>query len=155
MNNWWMHNPASVLKNETHKLCWDFKIQTDHQISARQPDLVITNKKERICKIVDFAVQVEHRVKLKESKKEISIWTCLGNWKKKLWNRKMTIIPIVMTAFSTVIKGLVQVLEDLEIAGRVETVQNTILLRSDRILRRVQETWGELLSLKLQWKSVS
>ena len=29
-NKWYMHNPASVLVNETHKLQWDFSIQTDH-----------------------------------------------------------------------------------------------------------------------------
>ena len=30
-----MHNPASVLENEMHKLLWDFETQTDHLISAR------------------------------------------------------------------------------------------------------------------------
>ena len=42
-----MHNPESVLENETHKLLWDFENQTDHQIVARQSDLVIVNKKKR------------------------------------------------------------------------------------------------------------
>ena len=46
MNKWYMHNPASVLKHETHKLLWDFDIQTDHLISARRPDLIIINKKK-------------------------------------------------------------------------------------------------------------
>ena len=46
-NKWYMHNPASVLENETHKLLWDFDIQTDHFISARRPDLIIINEKER------------------------------------------------------------------------------------------------------------
>ena len=39
-----MHNPAPVLENDTHKLLWDFDIQMDHLISARRPDLIITNK---------------------------------------------------------------------------------------------------------------
>ena len=30
-----MHNPAPVLENDTHKLLWDFNIQTDHLILAR------------------------------------------------------------------------------------------------------------------------
>ena len=71
-----MHNLASVQENETYKLLWDFDIQTDHQISARRPDIIIINKKkkkkrkkERTCRIVDFAVPTHHRVKLKESKK--------------------------------------------------------------------------------------
>ena len=41
-----MHNPAPVLENDTHKLLWDFNIQTDHLISARGPDLIIINKKK-------------------------------------------------------------------------------------------------------------
>ena len=42
-----MHNPESVLENDTHKLLWDFDIQTDHLISARRPDLIIINNKKR------------------------------------------------------------------------------------------------------------
>ena len=54
-NKWYMHNPAPVLKNDTHKLLWDFGIHTDHRISARRPDLIIIKKKKdnlqnsRIC----------------------------------------------------------------------------------------------------------
>ena len=42
-----MHNPASVLKNETHKLLWDFEIQTDHPISTRRPDPVTINNNKK------------------------------------------------------------------------------------------------------------
>ena len=45
-NKWYMHNPAPVLENDTHKLLWDFNIQTDHLIPARRPDLIIINKKK-------------------------------------------------------------------------------------------------------------
>ena len=51
-------------------------------------------------------------------------------------------IPIVISKLSTVTKGLVQGLEDLEIRGRMETIQTTTLLRSARILRRILETWS-------------
>ena len=65
-----MHNPAPVLENDSHKLLWDFNIQTDPLIPARRPDLIIINKKTGICKIVDFAVPVDHRINLKESEKK-------------------------------------------------------------------------------------
>ena len=67
-----MHNLESVLKNETHKLLWDFEIQTDHLISARRPDLIIinNNKKKRTCKTVNIAVPTDHRMKLKEREKD-------------------------------------------------------------------------------------
>ena len=64
----------------------------------------------------------------------------------------MTIVPIVIGAFCTITKGLLKGLEDLEVGERVETIQMTALLRKARILRRVLETWGDLLSLKLQLK---
>ena len=61
-NKWNMHNPAPLLENDTHKLLWDFNIQTDHLIPARRPDLIIIHKKKKkkICKIVDFAVPADH-----------------------------------------------------------------------------------------------
>ena len=63
---------------------------------------------------------------------------------------KVTLIPIVIGALGTVTKGQ----EDLE-TGRVETIQTTALLGSVRILKRVQETWEDLLSLKFLWKTIS
>ena len=50
-NKWYMHNPAPVLENDTHKRLWDFYIHTDHLISARRPDLVIINKKREFAKL--------------------------------------------------------------------------------------------------------
>ena len=67
---------------------------------------------------------------------------------------KVTIVPIVIGALGTVTKGLLKGLEDLEFGGRVDTIQTTALLRTTRILKRVLETWGYLLSLKLQWKTI-
>ena len=68
---------------------------------------------------------------------------------------KVTIIPIVIGAFGTVTKGLLKGLADLEVGGRVETIQTTALLRTVKMLRRVLETRGDLLSLNLQWKTIS
>ena len=111
-------------------------------------------KKKRICKIVDFAVPADHRIKLKECEKKDK-YHDLARELNKLWTMKVTIISIVIGAFGTVTKGLLKGLEDLEVGGRVETIQKTALLRTARILRRVLETWGDLLSFKPQWKTIS
>ena len=74
---------------------------------------------------------------------------------ENLWNMKVTIVLIVIGAFGTITKGILKGLEDLKFGGRVETIQMTALLRTARILRRVMETWGDWLSLKLQWKTIS
>ena len=55
--------------SHSHKLLWDFNIQTDHLIPARRPDLIIINKKENLqnCR---FAVPANHRINLKEREKK-------------------------------------------------------------------------------------
>ena len=47
-----MSKPESVLKNVVHKILWDFKIQTNHSTQTQRPDLVLINKKKRICYLV-------------------------------------------------------------------------------------------------------
>ena len=42
-----MPNLAPVPENDTHKLLWDFNIQTDHLNLARRSNLIITNKKKK------------------------------------------------------------------------------------------------------------
>ena len=116
-----MHDPESVLEKETHKLRWDFEIQTDHLISTRRPDLVIVRKK-RSCPIVNFAVLADYRVKLKESENKDK-YLDLARELKKLWNMKVTVVAIVICALSTITKGLMQGLKDLEIRGLVETMK--------------------------------
>ena len=116
-----MHNPAPVLEDDMHKLLWDFNIQSDHIIPARRPDLIIINKKKKLCKIVDFAIPADHRINLKESEKK-DMYLDLARELKKLWNMKVTIVPNVTGALGTITKGLLKGLENLEIGGRVETI---------------------------------
>ena len=81
---------------------------------------------------MDFVVPTDHRIKLKECEKK-GKYLDLARELKKLWNMKVTIIPIVIVAFGTVTKGLLKGLENLEVGGREETIQTRALLRMDRI----------------------
>ena len=105
----------------------------------------------RTYDIVDFAVPADHRIELKECEKKDKYLDLArelknyGTWRWQLYQ---------ISAFGTVTKGFIKGLEDLEVEGRVETIQTSALLRTHRILRRVLETWGDLLSLKHQWKNI-
>ena len=96
-------------------------------------------QKNIICRIVDFVVPTDHKIKLKECEKKDK-YLDLDRELKKLWNMKVTIAPIVIGAFGTVTKGLLKGLEDLEVDGGVEIIQMTALLKTARLLRRVWET---------------
>ena len=108
-----MHNPESIQENVTHKILSE--IQTDHQISARpynnlqkkkkkkkkKPKKQNNKKQKRNCRIVDFAVPADHKVELKKSEKRDK-YLGLERELKKLWNMKVTVIPIVIGALGTV-----------------------------------------------------
>ena len=59
---------------------------------------------------------MNHREKIKENKKRDK-YLDLARELKKLWNLKVTVIPIITGELGTVPKGLVRELEDLEIRG--------------------------------------
>ena len=76
---------------------------------------------------------------------------------------KVTIIPIVIGAFGAVTKGLLKGLEDLEVGGRVETIQTTALFengqnteKSPGDLRRLAVTQSSVKDhrLTLMWKTL-
>ena len=57
-----------------------------------------------------------------------------------LWNTKGAIIPIVVGTLETIPQDLGRGQEELEIGGRIETIQTTVLIRLTGILKIVLET---------------
>ena len=82
---------------------WDSSIQTDHVIKAWRPDLVVVDKKERSCKIIDFAVPGDCRIEEKE-KDKIEEYEDLGRELQKIWNVKVKIIPLVVGSLGAIPK---------------------------------------------------
>ena len=89
-----MHKPESVKENEIYKILFDFEIKTVYLIPARRQDQVLINKnknkkkkaeKKRTSRLVDFAVPMDHRVKIKEFEK-IDKYLDLARELKKQWN---------------------------------------------------------------------
>ena len=79
----------SALENETQKLIWDFSIQMDHLIRLylKKTTRPIDNqrKKKRSCRIVNFTVPTDDRIKLKESEKKDKYLDFILEL-KKLWD---------------------------------------------------------------------
>ena len=82
---------------------WDFSIQIDHVIEAQGPDMVVADKKERNCNIIDFAVSGDSRIEEKE-KDNIEKYQNLGRELQKIWNVKVKMIPLVADSLGTMPK---------------------------------------------------
>ena len=132
------HDLASVLENEDYKILWDFSIQTDHVIESWRPDLVVVDKKERICKIIDFAVRGDNRIEEKE-KDTIEKHQDVGRELQKIWNVKVKIIPLLVGCLGAMRKQFGNRLKQIGITAGTAQVQKTVLLGMARILRKVLE----------------
>ena len=60
---------------------------------------------------MDLVVPANNRINLKEREKKDK-YLDLARQLKKLWNMKVTIIPVVIGTFGTVAKGLLKGLKD-------------------------------------------
>ena len=145
-DKWYEHEPESVLENEDYKILWDFSIQTDHVIETQRPDLVVIDKKERSCTIIDFAVPGDSRIEEKE-KDKIEKYQDLGRELQKIWNVKVKIIPLVVGSSGAIPKQFGNRLKQIGIAVGTAHVQKTVLLGTARILGKVLEIEGCWLRL--------
>ena len=104
---------------------------------------------------MDFNVSADQRVKLKESERKDKYLDLAKKLKKKLWNMRVVVIPILIGALGTVNKGLIHELQDLEIKGRVGTIQITELLRTPGDLKKLAVTQTPVINhqLTLVWKT--
>ena len=134
-NKWHMHNPASVLENDTHKL------------------LCVFDKRKRICKIVDFALPADHKIKMKECEKNDK-YLDLARELKKLWNMKVTIIPLVIDAFGCVTKGLLKGPGELGSWRTSGDHPNYSIIENGQNTEKSPGDLRRLLSLKHQWKTI-
>ena len=102
---WKTQNPSKKMGRKKFSGILRYKRITESQPDHQFP--VTIDKKKRIYRIVDFAVPADHWVKLKENEKRDK-YLDLPRDLKKLWNMKMTVIPIVIRSLRTVTKGFIK-----------------------------------------------
>ena len=91
---WYEHVPEPVLENEGCRILWDFTIQTDYVIEARRPEMIVVEKRNKCCKIIDCAIPYDSHIAEKEVEKVIK-YQDLARELRKLWKMKTMVIPIL------------------------------------------------------------
>ena len=123
VDKWFEHQPETVLENNDYKLLWDYNIQTDHQISARRPDVI--SKQYQACQVINVVVTA---VKAKEEEK-------LEKYQdSEMWSVRTHVLPVVIGALGTVPKRLESNLKRIGTNTSIELTQKTALLGTARIL---------------------
>ena len=74
---------------------WYTPIQTDGEIKANRPDIVIKNKKEKNCLLIDMSIPTEKNTSVKVTER-LSKYKDLEIEVQRMWGVKATTIPVVI-----------------------------------------------------------
>ena len=94
-SKWYDHVLEKVEETDHVKILWDFNIQTDDVIKHRRPYVVVLDKHEKMCHLIDIAVLGDSRVVSKENEK-VQKYQDLARELHKLWQVKVKVIPVVV-----------------------------------------------------------
>ena len=114
-------------------------LQTDLHLDHNGPDIVVLEKKERVCYIIDVACPFNMRVLEKEQEK-IDHCQDLKIEVQKIWScRRVSIIPIIFGALGTICKNF-KTWYKIGLYGNTTLLQMACSLDTAKILRRIMDT---------------
>ena len=61
------HMPKPVYEEGDVTVLWNQAVHTDTEVTANRPDIIIRNKKEKTCTLIDVAIPVDRNVVQKEA----------------------------------------------------------------------------------------
>ena len=91
-------------------IMWNQAVNTDTEVTASRPDIIIKNKKQKTCTLIDVAIPADRNVVQKEAEKKLK-YKSLCIEIQRMWNLKCTIIPIIIGATRIVTRSLRKNLE--------------------------------------------
>jgi hypothetical protein len=130
--NWHSHVPKLVCQHEDITVLWNQGIQTDREVLANRPDIIIENMKDKIFLLIDVAILPERNIIQKEPEKKLK-YKNLSIEIQRMWNMKCFVIPVIIGATGIVTKGLEKYLEIIQGKHSVDSLQKTAVLGKSRI----------------------
>ena len=140
-NKWYERQPQPVTENENAKLLWDYGIRTDRVIPAHQPDLTLVYKTNNKVSLIDVVVPWDSRAEQKEQENRDKYQDLRIEF-KRLWDKPVEIVPVIIGALGTIPKSLKRNLEELGAAVAPGLLQTSVVLETANIIRIVMASWG-------------
>ena len=93
---WYDNSPQVTVENDKVKILWDMKIQTDRVLEHSRPDILLLEKDQIICKIIDVACPFDTRIIEKEREK-VDRYQDLKWELKRIWQcSEVQVVPIII-----------------------------------------------------------
>ena len=126
----------TVTDSNEETILWDMPIQTDREIKANRPDIIVKDKRQRTCKLIEISVSTERNTSIKMTEKfskykdqEIEI--------EKMWSMNTMTIPVIIGALGLVRKGMEKYINKIPGNISIQETQKCVLLGTAHISRRI------------------
>ena len=133
---WYEHEPKTVTWNDSVTILWDMPIHTDRTIAANRPDIVLKNKKDKICLLIDMTVSLDTNTSVKATQK-FTKYKDLEIEVERMWGLKTTTVPVVMGALGTIKKDMENYTNKIPGNINIHELQKITLLSTAHLLRWV------------------
>ena len=133
---WYNHKPETVTENEDLTILWDMPVHTDREIKANRPDIIVKDKRNRTCLLIDMTVPSDRNISIKAVEK-LSKYKDLEMEIAKMWEMKTTTIPVVLGALGVIKKDLEKYTSKIPGNIPIAELQKITLLGTAHILRKV------------------
>jgi hypothetical protein len=120
---------------------WNHAVYTDREVTANRLDITMKDKKEESCTLIDVAIPADRNVVQKEAEKKLK-YKNLGIEIQRMWNLECTVIPVIIGATGVVTGSLREHLEAVSGKHLIDSLQNTAVLGTAHIMRKVQQCEG-------------
>ena len=101
---WYEHKPEPVTETQNITILWNFAIHTDRTIKANRPDIVLKDRQNKTCQLIEISVPCDGNLATAEFKK-LSKYKDLEIEIPKMWKMKTFITPVIIGALGMVRKG--------------------------------------------------
>jgi hypothetical protein len=128
--------PKPVCEEEDVTMLWNQAVHTDREVTADRSDIIIKNKKEKTCTLMDVAIPTDRNVVQEESEKKLK-YKSLCIEIHRMWDLKCTIIPVIIGATGIVTRSLRKNLEAVPGKNSIDSLRKAAILGTSRIIRKV------------------
>ena len=128
--------PNPVFEEGDVTVLWNQAVHSDREVTANRPDIIIKNKKEKTCTLIDVAIPADRYFVQKEAEKKLK-YKSLCIEIQRMWNLKCTFIPVIIGATGIVTRSLKKNLETIPGNHSIDSLQKTAIRGTSHIIGKV------------------
>ena len=138
--------PLKIVSNESCEIWWDQKVNLPTGVKHNKPDIILWNKEQKTCQIIEISVPSDRNINKKIKEKYDNYYPLIGELQRVYPEYKYRIIPIIVGALGSIPtlleRSLIEIgFETVKTKNIIKEIQKRALLGSLKIMKTFMKTF--------------